>query len=246
MGRWAKNQHASLSAYGLLPHPTPAIVNIYLGLLDPRLAVAAMAIERVPFELFPEEEAFVLDAVEKRCREFSSGRVLARRAMAELGVPPAAIPRGNDRLPIWPLGLIGSIAHTDSYCAAAIGRREDGLRSVGLDLEPAEPLPSDLLDRVTLSEERAWLASFNDVERGIYARALFSAKECAFKCQYPLTRTMLDFHDFAVVLDREQERFTATLRRDAPPFENGSVFHGRFRIGADLIACAMSIAEEDV
>lgn len=224
----------------------PAVASPLLGLLDPRLAIAEMAIGRLPFEVFPEEEAYVFDAVEKRRREFFAGRVLARRAMAKLGMQPVSIPRGNDRLPVWPRGVTGSIAHTDSYCAAAVGRREDGFRSVGLDLEPAEPLPPDLLDRVTLSEERAWLSRLSDVERGIHARALFSAKECAFKCQYPLTRAMLDFHDIAVVLDREQERFTATLRRDAPPFESGSAFHGRFRIGADLIACAMSFAEEGV
>ena len=55
--------------------------------------------------LFPEEEAVISRAVEKRRRDFRTVRHCARR---ELGVPPAAVVPGERRKPVWPAGVVAA------------------------------------------------------------------------------------------------------------------------------------------
>lgn len=212
-------------------------MSIFAGLLDKRFAVSEMPIVEMPVAIFPEEARFVAQAVEKRRREFLAGRACAHKALAELGAAPAALLSDTDRLPIWPEGYIGSITHTDRYCAAAIAKTGEEIRSVGIDLEPAEDLPSDLWETVCRPEERAWLASALAGERSLLARAIFSAKECAFKAQFPLTRTMLEFEEVAVTFDLPRGLFTASFVSGAAK----SSAQGRIKIANGFVACAMSL-----
>lgn len=59
--------------------------------------------------LFPEEEALVAKAVDKRRREFATARGCARSALAAFGFPPASIMTGENGAPRWPAGVVGSI-----------------------------------------------------------------------------------------------------------------------------------------
>ena len=70
--------------------------------------------------LYPEEEAVVAKAVDKRRREFAVVRSCARRAMEKLGVPPQPVLPGERGAPGWPAGLVGSMTHCDGYGAAAL------------------------------------------------------------------------------------------------------------------------------
>ena len=216
-------------------------MSLLAGLLDSRFAVVEKPIGDFTAELDPEEQPYVARAVERRRLEFSTGRACARRALCRLGVSHAALPPGPDRMPIWPIGFIGSIAHTENFCAAAVGRCDDGLKSVGIDIEPAEPLPDDLLETVCQGAERDWIERAASGERGLLARAVFCAKECAFKCQFPVSQTMLDFDELTVSIDRAQGTFTATFCRDAAPFQRGALLRGHLRIGDRFIVSAMTI-----
>lgn len=212
-------------------------MSIFAGLLDARFAISERPIAEATAAMFPEEAHCITHAVEKRRREFLAGRACAHEALSTLGAPSAALLPGSDRMPIWPEGFIGSITHTDRHCAAAVAKSDEGIRSVGIDLEPAEPLPADLWKTVCRLEERAWLETAAGDERGLLARATFGAKECAFKTQFPLTRTMLEFEDIAVTIDLAGGAFTAlflsgTPVRSAP---------GRIRIANGLLACALSL-----
>src|ERR1700761_3617241 len=73
--------------------------------------------------LFPDEEALLGRAVEKRRREFAAGRGCARRALAALGLPPAPLLPGEGGAPRWPDGVVGSITHCAGYAAAAVAAR---------------------------------------------------------------------------------------------------------------------------
>ena len=48
-------------------------------------------------KLLPEEEAFVANVVPKRRREFTAGRICARKALEVLGVRNFPVLRGKDR-----------------------------------------------------------------------------------------------------------------------------------------------------
>src|SRR6185295_10925222 len=103
--------------------------------------------------LYPEEKEVIERAVEKRRREFRTGRACARAALAKLGVEARAIPSGPKGAPQWPAGIAGSITHCDGYRACAVAHQAD-LVSIGIDAEPDAPLPEGLLADIALPEER--------------------------------------------------------------------------------------------
>lgn len=215
-------------------------VSLYSELLDRRVRIAESPITHdMAASLMPEEQEAVSKAVASRRAEFAAGRSCARRALNAIGLRNVALPVAPDRTPCWPQGVIGSITHTADYAAAAVARRRDGIVAVGIDLETLEDLDDALRPMIMRPAERAWLDEHRPDERGILARTYFSAKECAFKCQFTLSRTMMEFEDFEIALDLDRERFTASFTRDVPPFEVGRSLHGAFRQKADLIATTM-------
>ena len=161
--------------------------------------------------LFPEEQALIGAAAEKRRREFATGRSCARRALAALGLPPAPILRGDRGAPGWPPGIVGSITHCAGYRAAAAARSQDAL-AVGLDAEPDLPLPDRVLDAVSLPAERAMLHDLAAAAPGTsWDRLLFSAKESVYKAWFPLTGRWLGFPDAEVTVSPADGTFAARL-----------------------------------
>ncbi len=167
--------------------------------------------------LMPAEADAVASAVASRQREFACGRAAARGALAQIGIHGQPVPCGADRAPIWPDGAVGSITHTDTLCLAAAGA-SGSFQSIGLDLERASPLPGDLWDSVLTGPERARLDRLPATERGRTAKLIFAAKECAFKCQYPLTGALFGFDALEISLDPGRKLFHAT----APEAGGGS------------------------
>ncbi|KPK15352.1 MAG: hypothetical protein AMJ62_09495 [Myxococcales bacterium SG8_38] len=183
-----------------------------------------------------EEEA-VAGAAQTRIEQFTAGRVCSRIALSRLGVTKATpILRGEDRAPIWPPGFVGSISHTDAWCAAAVARSTD-VRSIGIDLEPATPLKQSLWRRVCTQRERERLATLADP--GLTGKILFSAKEAVYKCQYPLTTTFLGFH--AVEIEMDDGSFEAVFRQEVNGFRIGDVVRGRYLVEEGLVASACEL-----
>ena len=175
-----------------------------IELLLPDTVATAVAYEDDPdAALYPEEEEIVARAVPARRASFATARACARRALGELGVPPAPIPRGSRGEPRWPPGVVGSITHCDGYRASAVARRAE-VAALGIDAEPHEPLPSGILSRVARPEEEPQLHALSVAEGAIHwDRLLFSAKESTFKAWYPLVETWLGFEDASVRFDTE-------------------------------------------
>jgi 4'-phosphopantetheinyl transferase EntD len=94
--------------------------------------------------------------------------------------------------PIWPPGLVGSLAHDSEVAVAAMARRDDFL-SLGVDVEPAEPLEGDLLNLIATASE---LKKMTDHPCG--GRLLFAIKEAVYKSVFPLDETFLEHHDVEV------------------------------------------------
>jgi 4'-phosphopantetheinyl transferase EntD len=192
--------------------------------------------------LFPEEEGIVRHAVERRRREFAAGRAVARMALERLGYPPSPIITGPNREPVWPPGLVGSITHCAGYCAAALAPR-DVLLGLGIDAEPNEPLPGEVLRMIALDAERTWLEQTTDGSV-CWDRLLFSAKESVFKAWFPLTRLWLDFTGAHVVFDPPNRAFHAVLVDDR--FNHGTEsidrMDGRYVVQEGLVLTAVAIA----
>jgi 4'-phosphopantetheinyl transferase EntD len=223
-----------MSRTGAPSGETGSLKETLLGLLPSAVALAVWEGEGEP-ALYPEEEGAIARAVAKRGTEFRRGRACARAALAQLGVPAGAIPVGVKREPLWPAGYIGSITHCAGLVAAVAAPR-DLIAAVGLDAEPARPLPE--------GTERLIL---NPVERqnqgnALFDTAVFTAKEAIHKALFPLTGVRLDFLDVVVRLDRAQGRFLATpapgARRGTPRLLD---LVGSFAVRADFVLAACHI-----
>lgn len=182
-----------------------------LGVADPAIRPATAS--PAPW---PGED---LHAVPARRAEFAAGRIAARAAMTEIGLPPVAIPMGPDRAPIWPTGLSGSISHSRTACLAAVISHP---HLIGIDIEPDEDLPHDTWDTVLRPTERAALP---DSDAGRIARQLFSAKEAAYKAQYQHSRQLIGFEALEIVI--HPGGFTATFCHPVPGFATGTRLQGR-------------------
>jgi len=213
--------------------------------VDPVDLASPAALAAIP-DLPPEEAAQIAHAVPRRQLEFATVRVCARRAAARLGVAPFVLLNGADRAPLWPADLVGSLTHTgrgtSGYCAAAAARA-DAMRSIGIDAEQAQPLPSRLWDFVLTPSEQTHLRAMDpDPDAwGLLAKIVFSAKECFYKAQFPLTRQYLGFHQVEIALDLANGAFEARLSPSAPPGMALTASRGRFAVAEDLVKTAIGV-----
>ena len=144
--------------------------------------------------LMPAEAAAFAASVVAVRRASGAARIVARRLLANIGIVGCALPKAQGGAPVWPPGIVGSISHDSRVAMAAIARCRD-FSAIGIDIEPAERLPPDLLDIVATPQERARIS--DDPFAG---RLLFAAKEAVYKAVYPLDRTFLDHHDVQIDL----------------------------------------------
>ncbi|MBV8441531.1 MAG: 4'-phosphopantetheinyl transferase superfamily protein, partial [Hyphomicrobiales bacterium] len=130
-----------------------------------------------------------------RRRASGAARIVARDHLGELGADAAApLPRSPSGAPAWPAGIIGSLAHDDVFAVAAVARR-GLLAGIGVDVEPAEPLPADLVDLVLNAAERQ--ATMGEE---VKQRLVFVAKEAVYKAIHPLDATPLEYADIEIGL----------------------------------------------
>ena len=191
-------------------------------------------------KLFADEASDVASAVRKRKLEFAAGRTCARGALAALGIAAQPLRVAADRRPNWPRGALGSITHTDGYCAAACASRAS-FAGVGIDAERVGRLEPDLWPDICTPHELAWLSSLPPHVRATMATLIFSAKEAYYKCQYEYTRAWLDFHDVQVTIDGK--RFTVGVRgTDGFAHEDATAPAGRFVVEDTLVVTGIAMA----
>lgn len=135
----------------------------------------------------------------KRLIDFSMGRYCAVKALEQLGIKDVSIPIGEDREPVWPEGIVGSISHCDRLIGAIIAKSSDHI-SLGLDIEEIGRVTPDLWDFVFTENEKTYLSSLSDEDIVVRSTAIFSIKEAFYKFQNPVTKTFLDFIDVEVEL----------------------------------------------
>jgi 4'-phosphopantetheinyl transferase EntD len=215
----------------------PALIN---RILPAAVHAVETTTDRPEEDLFPEEAALVRRAVTRRRAEFAAVRWCARSALAQLGVPPVAILRGERGAPAWPHGVVGSMTHCDGYRAAAVARSEDVL-ALGIDAEPADRLPDGVLSLIASDAERAHLAALAIRDAGIpWDRLLFCAKEAVYKAWFPATGLWLGFQQ-AEVRIRTNGDFTVRLLVPGPPAWGARLMGipGRWLSAGGLILTAM-------
>ena len=206
--------------------------------LFPPCAVAAELREPGdPALLLPDEAVYLGRAVPKRVGEFAAGRLCARRALAEFGIIGFPLRVAADRQAVWPHSMVGSITHTEGFCAAVVAKRAH-IAALGLDTELVGRVNLEIWPRICGPGEIAWIESLPAVAQAAAAALIFSAKEAFYKCQYPLTRRILDFHDVWVEAASwgpsegtfvvEARRSIAIAQHTERPLQGRYLFHQGF------------------
>lgn len=162
--------------------------------------------------ILPEERALVANAVERRQREFATGRFLARQGLRRFGLPDRPILAGRLREPLWPDSVIGTISHDGALCAVALMRKQEGSEAgIGIDLVSLmrRPLRMDELASmfVTHEDELGAVAALNvPVDPALL---LFSLKESAVKA---ISAPPDDFIDLRAIEIRAIDGLAFSLR----------------------------------
>jgi 4'-phosphopantetheinyl transferase EntD len=182
-------------------------------------AITAADVDR----LFAPERAAISRAVDRRRHEFASGRALLRELIGE----DVAIGVGDDRRPVLPDDIHGSLAHDDVLAVAAISR-DPRVRAVGIDVEPATPLTAALAATILRPDEEA-----------LDAHLAFTLKEAAYKAWSSLGGRLLD-HQEMHVRTRPDGTFRAVALDGDPPFR------GRWTTaGGRHLALVVVLADRD-
>ncbi|MGN9913459.1 4'-phosphopantetheinyl transferase family protein [Phytohabitans sp. LJ34] len=214
-------------------------------ILPPYLTYAESFDDANDESLFPEEAKVVEHAVEKRRREFTTGRICARRALRQLGRPAVPLLPGAHGEPRWPAGIVGSITHCSGYRGAVVGEASQAT-SIGIDAEPNEPLPGTLLATISHAEERSDVDLLTRRYSGVcWDRLLFSAKEAVYKSWFTLTGAWLDFDATLVRLHPREwtGTFVANLLVPGPEVagEKIDTFSGRWLLSRDVLLTAIVV-----
>jgi 4'-phosphopantetheinyl transferase EntD len=229
----------------------PAVVSARLQALFPPGTLAAELREAGdPVLLYPEEAVHLGNAVAVRRQQFAAGRLCARRVLAEFGIHHFPLKAAEDRQPLWPENLVGSITHTDGF-GAAVAADKGSLAAVGIDSEVAGRVTLKLWGSICTPGEIRWLQTLPESQRTAAATLIFAAKEAFYKCQYPLVGEWLNFHDATIEvlhwgaavgsMTIHANTSIAFARRAPMPLEGQYLFHEQF-VTAGVAVAAVAIS----
>ncbi|WP_434629646.1 4'-phosphopantetheinyl transferase family protein [Chromobacterium sp. CV08] len=156
-------------------------------------------------------------AVSRRKAAYLAGRYCAMQSLSQAGHPlPCDLPIGEDRSPVWPDGLVGSITHTDGLAAAVVASARDA-RGLGIDAESVIGVETCRLlrDQVVCDGEWRFGGDGSSWSDRLFFTMIFSAKESIFKCLYPQVGKYFDFLDVEIVAwDAESRAFRFRVLTD--------------------------------
>lgn len=160
----------------------------------------------------------------KRKAQYLAGRLAAREALRTLKLPEAEtpIPSGNNREPIWPKDILGSISHSDGFSVATVMNNDNSLCSgIGLDIQPIVTNAELALITSTVLTKTDRLIYQNNktgLSQNQLFTLIFSAKESFFKAAYASVGEYFDFDAISVsALDVEYQQITLVCERDLSP-----------------------------
>ena len=173
----------------------PALATALASIAPPGVLVDHRIIKRGDENaLLPEERFSFPPSAAKVYRQSGAARIAARHLLGTLGFRGVALSRSTFGAPIWPPGVIGSLAHDEEVAVAAI-TGSCQFSALGIDVEPTVPLPSELVTLVATPAERRCYSS-----TVVGSRILFSIKEAIYKALNPLDGLFLDFQDIEIDL----------------------------------------------
>ncbi|NMY06627.1 4'-phosphopantetheinyl transferase superfamily protein [Pseudomonas sp. WS 5059] len=144
--------------------------------------------------------ASIQRSVAKRQAEFLAGRLCARSALQRLDGLDCIPAIGEDRAPVWPAHISGSITHSAGHAAAIVGHKAQW-RGLGMDLENLLPLEraERLAGEILTADEMQRMAAGPREQIAQCVTLTFSAKESLFKALYPIVHKRFYFEHAEVL-----------------------------------------------
>ena len=197
----------------------------------------------------PAEESAILSSVDKRKREYRAGRHCASKVLSQLGVENFPLLNDQQRAPIWPTSIVGSLTHCDNFCCVVATNKPD-IISLGIDAEPLAALPNETTALICHNSELLSLQTTGLTE-GYWRKVIFSAKEAFYKAYFPLCRQYLDFLEAKVKIQpgkTSSQKFIThgefviqLLTPPHPALYNQQSFSGRYLITHSHILTAITL-----
>jgi enterobactin synthetase component D len=191
-----------------------------------------------------EPPASINRSVAKRQTEFLAGRLCAREAMCRLDGRLHVPPIGEDRAPVWPVDLCGSITHSTGWAAAIVGRKAQW-RGLGLDTENllSPERAARLAGEILTADELAAMAAGPEEQIALRVTLTFSIKEALFKALYPIVQKRFYFEDAQLVEWRDDGSVRLRLLTDlSAEWHNGKELDGQFGLHDAQVLTLVSIA----
>ncbi|WP_204354329.1 4'-phosphopantetheinyl transferase family protein [Pseudomonas putida] len=190
-----------------------------------------------------EAPASIQRSVAKRQAEFLAGRICARAALQQLeglSFNPAI---GEDRAPVWPAHITGSITHSTGRAAAIVANKSHW-RGLGMDMENllnaerAERLAGEIL---TAPELQRMAAGRRD-QLALWVTLTFSVKESLFKALYPIVKQRFYFEHAEVLEWTEAGEVRLRLLTDlSGEWRSGTELDGQFGVKDGQLLSLVSI-----
>ena len=153
------------------------------------------------------------DSIVSRQAEFLAGRICAQRVMHALGHTATTIGIGQQKEPLWPAGLVGSLSHTHNV-ATSVAQPGNRQSALGIDIERIRSgkTVDALVKRTMVAAEQRILAQ-SSLPFNTACTMLFSAKESFYKAFYPLVKQYF-FFDTLQLVSLSNHACTVEVQRD--------------------------------
>nr|WP_314567040.1 4'-phosphopantetheinyl transferase superfamily protein [uncultured Pseudomonas sp.] len=183
-----------LDAHWPLPDPLPGTVFLSTRFDPALLAPGDFQRSAVP------PPASIQRSVAKRQAEFLAGRLCARAALQQLDHLDCVPAIGEDRAPVWPAHISGSITHSTGHAAAIVAHTAQW-RGLGMDLENVLTLEraERLAGEILTADEMRRMTALPQEQVALLVTLTFSAKESLFKALYPIVQKRFYFEHAEVM-----------------------------------------------
>jgi enterobactin synthetase component D len=182
-------------------------------------------------------------SVAKRQAEFLAGRICARAALQQLQGNGAVPAIGEDRAPVWPAPICGSITHSSGRAAAIVANKQHW-RGLGMDLENllSDDRAARLTGEILTPAEMQRMAAGSQDLRALWVTLTFSVKESLFKALYPIVQQRFYFEHAEVLEWTEAGAVRLRLLTDlSGEWRNGTELEAQFAVMDRQVLSLVSI-----
>ncbi|CRM41081.1 phosphopantetheinyltransferase component of enterobactin synthase multienzyme complex [Pseudomonas sp. 24 E 1] len=226
-----------LDAHWPLPDPLPGTVFLSTRFDPALLAPGDFQRSAVP------PPASIQRSVAKRQAEFLAGRLCARAALQQLDHLDCVPAIGEDRAPVWPAHISGSITHSTGHAAAIVAHTAQW-RGLGMDLENVLTLEraERLAGEILTADEMRCMAALPREQIALLVTLTFSAKESLFKALYPIVQKRFYFEHAELLEWSESGQLRLRLLTDlSSEWCHGKELVGQFAVSDGQLLSLVAI-----